>query len=141
MPGAKSFVSNDIFSKVEPVGSRLLSGAAGHPAGNRPATLASRRLRAWRASDRHPNLSSPPQPTRVLHPPGCSPMPAPSSSAPVSTGWLALLSFGAAACGGGAEPRIPTTASLSAATVTFTAIGQTTQLTAMITDQHGNTIG
>jgi hypothetical protein len=68
-------------------------------------------------------------------------MPAPSSRAPVSTGWLLLLSLGAAACGGGgAEPRVPTTASLSATTVTLTAIGQTTQPTATVTDQHGNAI-
>jgi hypothetical protein len=51
-----------------------------------------------------------------------------------------LLGLGAAACGGGTEPRVPTTASLNAASVTLTAIGQTAQLTVTVTDQHGTTI-
>ena len=52
-----------------------------------------------------------------------------------------MLGLGGAACGGGStEPVTPTTASLNAATVTLSAIGQTTQLTATVTDQHGNTL-
>ena len=53
-----------------------------------------------------------------------------------------MLGLGAAACGGGGtEPKIPTTAALSASTVSLSGIGQTVQLTATITDQNGNTIG
>ena len=43
--------------------------------------------------------------------------------------------------GGGTEPHVPTTAALSASTVSLAAIGQTAQLTATITDQNGNAIG
>jgi leishmanolysin/Big-like domain-containing protein len=53
-----------------------------------------------------------------------------------------MLGFVAAGCGGGGtEPKIPTTAALSASTVSLSGIGQTVQLTATITDQNGNTIG
>lgn len=54
-----------------------------------------------------------------------------------------LLVFGLAfaGCGGGGtEPKIPTTAALSASTVSLAAIGQTAQLTATIADQNGNAI-
>jgi len=53
-----------------------------------------------------------------------------------------LLVLGAAGCGGGGsvEPTVPTTAALNVATVSLTAVGQTAQLSATITDQHGNAI-
>jgi hypothetical protein len=42
--------------------------------------------------------------------------------------------------GGGSEPPVPTTISLSPATVSFTAVGQTQQLTPTITDQRGDPV-
>jgi leishmanolysin/Big-like domain-containing protein len=53
---------------------------------------------------------------------------------------LLLASLPLAGCGGGVEPKVPTLAALSAAAVTLTAIGQTHQLTATVTDQNGATI-
>jgi Bacterial Ig-like domain (group 2)/Leishmanolysin/Bacterial Ig-like domain (group 1) len=50
---------------------------------------------------------------------------------------LLLTSLQLAGCGGGVEPKVPTLAELSAGTVTLTAIGQTQQLTATVTDQDG----
>ena len=68
-------------------------------------------------------------------------MPSRSSRRTACDTLLFLLGLGIAACGGGGtEPRIPTAASLNASTVSLTAIGQTTQLTATITDQNGNAI-
>ena len=57
------------------------------------------------------------------------------------TALVLVLGLAIAGCGGGGtEPRIPTTAALSASTVSLAAIGQTAQLTATITDQNGNAI-
>jgi len=53
---------------------------------------------------------------------------------------LVGLSLGAGGCGGPSEPRLPTTATLAPASVSLTALGQTAQLTATITDQHGEAI-
>jgi len=53
---------------------------------------------------------------------------------------LVGLSLGANGCGGPSEPRLPTTATLAPASVSLTALGQTAQLTATITDQHGEAI-
>jgi hypothetical protein len=53
---------------------------------------------------------------------------------------LLLSSLLLAGCGGGTEPKVPTAAALSAGTVTLTAVGQTHQLTATVTDQDGATI-
>jgi hypothetical protein len=50
---------------------------------------------------------------------------------------LLLASLLHAGCGGGVEPKVPTTAALSAGAVSLTAIGQTHQLTATVTDQDG----
>jgi len=52
-----------------------------------------------------------------------------------TAGWAALLgSIGAC---GGTDPRIPTSVSLSATTVSFTALGQTQQLLPSVIDQDG----
>jgi hypothetical protein len=54
---------------------------------------------------------------------------------------LLLTSLLYAGCGGGGvEPKVPTMAALNAGTVSLTAIGQTHQLTATVTDQDGATI-
>jgi hypothetical protein len=53
---------------------------------------------------------------------------------------LLLTSLLHAGCGGGVEPKVPATAALSADTVSLTAVGQTHQLTATVTDQDGATI-
>jgi hypothetical protein len=54
---------------------------------------------------------------------------------------LLVLGLGVAGCGGGGtEPKVPTAAALSQSTVSLTAIGQTAQLTATISDQNGNAI-
>jgi hypothetical protein len=56
-----------------------------------------------------------------------------------STALLALAGL-SAGCGGSTEPRLPTTAALGTRTVSLTAIGQTAQLAATITDQNGRAI-
>jgi hypothetical protein len=54
---------------------------------------------------------------------------------------LLLTSLALTGCGGGGvEPKVPAMAALSASTVSLTAIGQTHQLTATVTDQNGATI-
>jgi hypothetical protein len=70
-------------------------------------------------------------------------MPHRSSRRTVSEALRLVLGLSVAGCGGGGgtEPIIPTTAALSASTVSLAAIGQTAQLTATITDQNGNAIG
>jgi leishmanolysin/Big-like domain-containing protein len=68
-------------------------------------------------------------------------MPLRSSRRTAGATLLLVLVLAVAGCGGGTEPRIPTTAALSASTVSLAAIGQTAQLTATITDQNGNAIG
>jgi hypothetical protein len=68
-------------------------------------------------------------------------MPPGSSRRTASDTLLLVLGLGVAGCGGGTEPKIPTTAALSESTVSLAGIGQTVQLTATITDQNGNTIG
>ncbi len=52
-----------------------------------------------------------------------------------------LLCLALAGCGGdGSEPSVPTTISVSPTTVSFTAVGQTQQLTATVTDQRGDQV-
>jgi Leishmanolysin/Bacterial Ig-like domain (group 1)/Bacterial Ig-like domain (group 2) len=68
-------------------------------------------------------------------------MPPRSSRRTASDTLLLVLGLGVAGCGGGTEPKVPTSASLSASTVSLAAIGQTVQLAATITDQNGNAIG
>ena len=67
-------------------------------------------------------------------------MPPRSSRWTASDTLLLVLGLGIAGCGGGTEPKIPTSASLSASTVSLAAIGRTAQLTATITDENGNAI-
>ena len=58
-------------------------------------------------------------------------------AAPALLGTMALV----AACGGGgSEPPVPTTITLSPTTVSFTALGQTQQLAPTITDQRGDPV-
>ena len=53
----------------------------------------------------------------------------------------ALLATAPLGCsGGGTEPGVPTAITLSPTTVSFTAVGQTQQLSANITDQQGNPV-
>jgi leishmanolysin/Big-like domain-containing protein len=54
------------------------------------------------------------------------------------SGWAALVGW-IGACGG-TEPRIPSSVSLSALTVSFTALGQTQQLFPSVIDQDGKAI-
>jgi hypothetical protein len=68
-------------------------------------------------------------------------MPPRSSRRTASDLLLLVLGLGVAGCGGGTEPRVPTTAALSVSTVSLSAIGQTVQLTATIADQNGDAIG
>jgi hypothetical protein len=51
---------------------------------------------------------------------------------------LAALALGG--CGGGSEPVVPATISLTPTTVSFTAVGQTRQLQPVITDEQGDPI-
>jgi len=68
-------------------------------------------------------------------------MPAPSSRLTLTGTLLLALSLLQTGCGGGGtEPKVPTTVVLSPTTVSLTAIGQTRQLTAAVTDQDGATI-
>jgi hypothetical protein len=69
-------------------------------------------------------------------------MPSRSRRKTASDTLLLVLGLGAGGCGGGGgtEPKVPTTAALSTSTVSLAAIGQTVQLTAVITDQNGNAI-
>ncbi|HEX6104261.1 MAG TPA: leishmanolysin-related zinc metalloendopeptidase [Gemmatimonadales bacterium] len=56
---------------------------------------------------------------------------------------LALALVGTAAlvaCDGGTDPTVPTTITVSPTTVSFTAVGQTQQLQAAITDQRGDPV-
>ena len=53
---------------------------------------------------------------------------------------MALLGLTALGCSGGTEPMVPTAATVSPTTVSFTALGQTQQLAATVTDQDGNPI-
>jgi hypothetical protein len=52
---------------------------------------------------------------------------------------LLLMAAAFTACGG-SEPKVPTTLTLDAGTVSFTAIGQTRKLAASVTDQDGGSI-
>ncbi len=55
--------------------------------------------------------------------------------------WLGLCgAFGGCGGGGGTEPITPSTVSLNSPTIAFTAVGQTQQLSATVTDQSGATI-
>ncbi len=58
--------------------------------------------------------------------------------APRPTVLLALTAL--AGCGGGSEPSTPTAIAVAPTAITFTAIGQTQQLTAAITDQDNNPV-
>ncbi len=57
--------------------------------------------------------------------------------APMPVLLVVLLLFG---CGGGTDPSVPSAIALAPTAVTFTAIGQTQQLSAAITDQRGNPV-
>jgi hypothetical protein len=57
-------------------------------------------------------------------------------SAPACT----LVVLIGSACGGGSEPPVATTVTVSPTTVSFTAVGQTRQLATTITDQRGDPI-
>jgi len=67
-------------------------------------------------------------------------MPARSRRTIACSALLALLGLGAGGCGGPSEPKLPTTAALATTSVSLTALGQTAQLKATITDQHGDAI-
>jgi hypothetical protein len=67
-------------------------------------------------------------------------MPARSSRGTVCRALLLVLAASGCGGGGNVEPTVPTTAALNVVTVSLTAVGQTAQLSATITDQHGNPI-
>ncbi len=67
-------------------------------------------------------------------------MPVRSLAGLVCPALLLAAALAAAGCGGSTEPVLPTTAALSDPALSFTALGQSSQLTATITDQHGSTI-
>jgi hypothetical protein len=54
-----------------------------------------------------------------------------------NTGALCTLAL-IAGCGGGTEPKVPSNITVSPASVSFTALGQTQQLSPRVTDQQGN---
>jgi len=52
-------------------------------------------------------------------------------------GWLCLVAFGVLSCSDAVGPTLPTTLTLASSSVTFSALGQTEQLTARVLDQQG----
>ena len=61
----------------------------------------------------------------------------PTTLPPTLLSLLCLAIFG---CGGGTEPKVPTTITVAPDAVSFTALGQTQQLGATVTDQDGASI-
>ena len=52
--------------------------------------------------------------------------------------WTSLLALLLGACGGESDPSVPTEISLNTATLAFTSVGATQQLTATVVDQRGD---
>src|SRR2546422_204502 len=59
----------------------------------------------------------------------------------IASAALLVVGLGLTAAGcGSTEPKVPTSAAVSASSLSFSTIGRTAQLTATITDQHGDAI-